>query len=78
MPDVQIKLAESSELIDSYTADSVRRDWLVEQVDTLLTDPACRFVILIGDTGVRKPAVTAHLTATQPRWSSYFSRGRGA
>jgi hypothetical protein len=74
MSNVQVRLTEFSELIDSYTGDFVGREWLVKQVDTLLADPDCRFVILIGSAGVGKSAFMAHLAATHPQWPRYFIR----
>ena len=56
MSDVQVRLAEFSELIDGYTADFVGRTWLVEQVVDLLDDPDCRFVVLTGGAGVGRDA----------------------
>src|SRR5688500_12306001 len=74
MPDVQVKLTEFSELIDSYTADFVGRGWLVKQVDTLLADPGCRFVVLTGSAGAGKSAFMAQLATTHPQWLRYFIR----
>ena len=74
MSDVQVKLTEFSELIDGYTADFVGRRWLAEQVDNLLADPACCFVVLTGSAGVGKSAFMAHLAATHPEWLRYFIR----
>lgn len=71
---VQINLTEFSDLITSYTADFVGREWLVKQVNTLLGDPDCRFVVLTGGPGVGKTAFLAHLAATYPQWPRYFIR----
>lgn len=57
MPDIQITLTEFSELVDSYTADFVGREWLVEQVDALLDDPDCRIVVLTGGAGMGKNVI---------------------
>jgi tetratricopeptide (TPR) repeat protein len=74
MAEVQIKLTEFSELTTRYTADFVGREWLVEQVQALLDDPGCRFVVLTGGPGVGKTAFLAHLAATHPQWPRYFIR----
>jgi hypothetical protein len=74
MQDVQIKLTEFSDLITRYTADFVGREWLVEQMQALLDDPDCRFVVLTGGPGVGKTAFLAHLAATHPQWLRYFIR----
>ena len=46
----------------------------MKQVNAVLDDPECRFVILTGDYGVGKTAFLAHLTATHPQWPRYFIR----
>jgi len=74
MPEIQVKLTEFSELIDNYTAEFVGREWLVEQVETLLADPGCHFVILTGNAAVGKSAFMAHLAASYPQWLRYFIR----
>ncbi len=74
MTDVQVKLTEFSDLITRYTADFVGREWLVEQVDALLDDPDCCFVVLTGGPGVGKTAFLAHLAATHSQWLRYFIR----
>jgi hypothetical protein len=74
MTNVQIKLTEFSDLITRYTADFVGRGWLVEQVNALIENPDCRFVVLTGGPGVGKTAFLAHLAATHPQWPRYFIR----
>jgi hypothetical protein len=74
MSAVQVKLTEFSDLITRYTADFVGRAWLVKQVNALLADPGCRFVVLTGGPGVGKTAFLAHLAASQPQWPRYFIR----
>ncbi len=74
MPSVQVKLTEFEDLIKGYTADFVGRKWLVEQVDSLLAHPDCRFVVLTGGPGVGKSAFMAHLAATRVQWLRYFIR----
>ena len=74
MPDMQITLTEFSELVASYTADFVGREWLVGQVNALLDDPDCRIVVLTGGAGMGKSAFAAHLAATHPHWPRYFIR----
>jgi len=63
-----------SDLITRYTADFVGREWLVKQVNALLDDPDCRFIVLTGGPGVGKTAFLAHLAATHPQWLRYFIR----
>lgn len=63
MLSAEVKLTEFSNLITRYTADFVRREWLVERVDTLLDDPDCRFVVLTGGPGAGKIALLAHSRA---------------
>jgi hypothetical protein len=48
----QVKLTEFSDLIIRYTADFVGRGWLVKQVQALLDEPDCRFVVLTSGPGV--------------------------
>lgn len=74
MTDIQVKLTEFSDLITRYTVDFVGRGWLVEQVQALLEEPDCRFVVLTGGPGVGKTAFMAHLAATHPQWPRYFIR----
>jgi len=74
MSSIQVELTEFSDLITHYTADFVGRGWLVEQVQVLLDEPGCRFVVLTGGPGVGKTAFLAHLAATHPRWPRYFIR----
>ncbi len=74
MTNVRIKLTEFSDLITRYTADFVGREWLAKQVNALLDDPGCRFVVLTGGPGVGKTAFLAHLAATHPQWPRYFIR----
>jgi WD40 repeat protein len=74
MPNIQIQLTEFSDLITRYTADFVGREWLVKQVNALLDEPDCRFVVLTGGPGVGKTAFMAHLAATHPQWPRYFIR----
>lgn len=74
MSEVQVQLTEFSELIEQYTARFVGREWLVQQVDTLLEDPGCRFVVITGDAGVGKTAFMAHLAKNHPGWPRYFIR----
>jgi hypothetical protein len=74
MTKAQVKPIEFSDLITRYTADFVGRGWLVKQVNNLLDDPDCRFVVLTGGPGVGKTAFLAHLAATHPQWPRYFIR----
>ena len=74
MPGIQVKLTEFSDLITRNTAGFVGREWLVRQVNALLNDPDCRFVVLTGRPGVGKTAFLAHLAATHPHWLRYFIR----
>jgi len=71
---IQIQLTEFSDLITHCTADFIGREWLVKQVDALLDDPDCRFIVLTGGPGVGKTAFLAHLAATHPQWLRYFIR----
>jgi hypothetical protein len=74
MTDIQVRLTEFSDLIDSYTADFVGRGWLVDKINSELAEPDCRFVLITGDPGMGKTAFLAHLAKTQPRWLRYFIR----
>jgi hypothetical protein len=51
MTDIQVKLTEFSDLITRYTADFVGREWLVKQVQAMLDEPDCRFVVITGGPG---------------------------
>jgi hypothetical protein len=74
MPNILVRLTEFSDLIDSYTAGFVGREWLVDQVSDLLDDPGCRFVVLTGGAGVGKSAFMAHLATSHPQRPQYFIR----
>jgi tetratricopeptide (TPR) repeat protein len=74
MSNIEVRLTEFSDLITRYTADFVGREWLMGQVEALLDDPDCRFVVLTGGPGVGKTAFLAHLAATHPQWLRYFIR----
>ncbi len=54
MTNVQIKLTEFPDLVALYTTDFVGREWLVEQVNALLDELDCPFVVLAGGPGVGK------------------------
>lgn len=49
---VQVRLAEFYDIIDDHVRDFVGRGWLVDQVENLLDEPGCRFVVLTGGAGV--------------------------
>lgn len=55
MTSVQIKFTEFSDLITCYTANLVGREWLAKQMDTLLDDPACRFIVFTGQLATLYP-----------------------
>jgi hypothetical protein len=74
MQDIQTKLTEFSEVIKGYTDVFVGREWLVQEINALLADPTCRFVVLTGGAGTGKTALMAHLAATHPNWPRYFIR----
>src|SRR5512146_1832496 len=74
MQEIQVKLTEFSELINSYTVDFVGRTWLMEAINHLLEDPGCRFVVLTGEAGTGKTALMAELAKRNPRWLRYFIR----
>jgi hypothetical protein len=74
MANISVQLTEFSDLITRYTADFVGRGWLVRQVNELLNDPDCRFVVLTGGAGAGKSAFMAHLAATNTQWPPYFIR----
>lgn len=70
----QVELTEFSEIITNYTRDFVGREWLVNEVNQLLADSECRFILLTGNTGVGKTAFLAHLASQNPQWLRYFIR----
>lgn len=74
MSNLQVKLTEFSDIIDSYTADFVGRGWLAQQVDDLLAAPNYRIVVITGGAGVGKSAFMADLAATHLQWPRYFIR----
>ena len=63
-------------LIRGYVDDPgfVQRGWLEQQIDTVLADPGCRFLLLTAEPGAGKTALAAWLADRNPAWPRYFIR----
>ena len=63
-------------IVESYVGSSrfLRRDWLANDVEQLLREPACRFVLLTSEPGAGKSTFMAQLAHDHPDWPRYFIR----
>ncbi|WNM59732.1 WD40 repeat domain-containing protein [Candidatus Nitrospira allomarina] len=52
----------------------MRREWLATEIDDLLQEPDCRFVLLTAEPGAGKSAFLAQLAYDHPAWPVYFIR----
>jgi WD40 repeat protein len=66
----------SETLVRSYVDDTsfVERPWLADLIEEKLADAGCRFLLLTGEPGSGKTALTAWLARRNPDWPRYFIR----
>ncbi|TKK70362.1 hypothetical protein FC093_06340 [Ilyomonas limi] len=62
--------------IDAYVKDAnfVQRPWIENQIETLLNDNACKFVLLTAEPGAGKTAISCALSSGHNNWLRYFIR----
>lgn len=63
-------------LIKSYVNSPrfIERPWLAKKIETALSDPNCRFMLLTAEPGAGKTAFMAWLASQHPDWPRYFIR----
>src|ERR1700750_1179582 len=52
----------------------LRREWLADEVETILSNPECRFVLINAEPGAGKSTFLAQLASDNPSWLVYFIR----
>jgi hypothetical protein len=65
-----------NQVVSSYvdTPRFVHRDWLAEDLQTLIEDLSCRFVLITGEPGCGKSSFIAQLARAHADWPVYFIR----